>query len=81
MNTMLETMVENYKALIDRHKKDYERGYYESSVEEFREVLDNEYHKMIDVLNGMARYGGISWEDYSILSSDCLGYALRAGIV
>lgn len=80
MNTMLETMVENYKALIDEHKKDYEKGCYET-VEEFGEVLKNEYHNMLDALHGIARYDAISWKELSILSSDCLGYTLRAGIV
>ena len=80
MNKMLKTMMENYKALMDNHKRDYERGYYEN-VEEFREVMDNEYRKMADVLHGMARYEGISWEDYSTLSSECFGYALRASLV
>ena len=80
MNNMLNTMMENYKTIMDNHKRNYERGYYET-VGEFREVLDNEYRKMADVLHGMARYEGISWEDYSTLSSECFGYALSASLV
>ena len=80
MKKMLKTMSENYKVLIDNHKRDYEKGCYES-VGEFREVLDNEYNKILDVLHGMARYEAISWEDYTALSDECLGYALRASLV
>ena len=75
MNSMLKAMVENYKARMDYHKQDYERGCYES-VEEFREGVNNEYRNMLDMLHGMARYEGISWEDYNKLSNECLEYAL-----
>ena len=75
MKNMLKTMVENYKTLMDYHKRDYERGCYES-VEEFREAVNNEHLNMLDVLHGMARYEGISWEDYNKLSNECLEYAL-----
>ena len=80
MNTMLKTMVENYKALIDEHKKDYNRGCYET-VEDYREVLGGEYRNMLDALQGIARYDAINWEDYSTLSNECFEYAMRAGIV
>lgn len=80
MNKMLKTMVENYKAVMDNHKRDYERGCYES-LEELREVLHDEYHEMLDVLHGMARYEAISWEDYITLSNECFKYAMRASLV
>lgn len=73
MNKMLKTMVGNYKAIIDDHKRDYERGCYETA-EEFREVMDNEYQKILDVLHGMGRYEAISWEDYNKLSNECFEY-------
>lgn len=80
MNKMLSTMMENYKALMDDYKRDYEKECYES-VEEFKKVVKNEYNKMLDVIHGMARYECISQEDYIILSEECLDYALDIMLV
>ena len=70
MTKTMRTMVDNYKALTDEHKRDFERGCY-TNIDEYMKVLKDEYETISDTVYGLLRYDVIAKEVADEILNEC----------
>lgn len=75
MTKTMRKMVDNYKALIDTHKNDFENGCC-STADEYIKVLKDEYETISDTVYGLMRYDIITKEVADEILNECAYYTL-----